>query len=86
MESDMLQMRPGCECCNVDLPPDSNDAWICSFECTFCTTCVESKLRGRCPNCGGSFSKRPTRVGSALERHPASTERIFKSSGCAPAA
>lgn len=82
----MLQMRPGCECCNTDLPPDSNDAWICSFECTFCTTCVESKLGGRCPNCGGSFSKRPTRVAGALERNPASTVRVFKPSGCAPAA
>ena len=82
----MLQMRPGCECCNIDLPPDSNDAWICSFECTFCKTCVESKLGGRCPNCGGLFSKRPTRVGGALERNPASTVRVFKPSGCAPAA
>ena len=82
----MLQMRPGCECCNTDLPPDSNDAWICSFECTFCTTCVESKLGGRCPNCGVSFSKRPTRVAGALERNPASTVRVFKPSGCAPAA
>ena len=82
----MLQMRPGCECCNVDLPPDSIDAWICSFECTFCTSCVESKLGGRCPNCGGSFSRRPTRVGGALERHPAATERVFKPNGCASTA
>jgi hypothetical protein len=82
----MLQMRPGCECCNVDLAPDSKDAWICSFECTFCTTCVESKLGGRCPNCGGTFSQRPTRVGGALERNPASTERVFNPGGCAPAA
>lgn len=51
----MLQMRPGCECCNVDLAPDSTDAWICSFECTFCTSCLNSKLGGVCPNCGGSF-------------------------------
>ncbi|WP_245157022.1 DUF1272 domain-containing protein [Lysobacter arenosi] len=79
-------MRPGCECCNVDLAPDSQDAWICSFECTFCTNCVESKLGGRCPNCGGAFSRRPTRVGGALERNPASTVRVFKPSGCAPAA
>ena len=82
----MLQMRPGCECCDVDLPPDSDDAWICSFECTFCTTCVETKLDGRCPNCGGSFSRRPTRVGGALERHPASTQRVFNPGACAPAA
>ena len=31
----MLQLRPNCECCNRDLPPDSPDALICSFECTF---------------------------------------------------
>jgi hypothetical protein len=32
----MLQLRPDCECCDADLPPDSGDAPICSFECTFC--------------------------------------------------
>ena len=80
----MLQMRPGCECCNVDLAPDSTEVWICSFECTFCTHCVETTLEGRCPNCGGTFSKRPTRVGGALERNPASTVRVFKSERCSP--
>lgn len=81
----MLQMRPGCECCDGDLAPDSTEAWICSFECTFCTPCAETKLGGRCPNCGGALSKRPTRVGGALARHPASTARVFKPSGCASA-
>ena len=79
----MLQLRPNCECCDTDLAGDSGDAWICSFECTFCTTCVESRLGGRCPNCGGAFSRRPTRVGDALKRNPASTERVFKPDGCA---
>jgi len=79
----MLQMRPNCECCNIDLAANSNEAWICSFECTFCTSCVESKLEHRCPNCGGAFSKRPSRVGKALEKNPASTERIYKPTGCA---
>ena len=78
----MLQMRPGCECCDADLPSDSSEAWICSFECTFCTSCVESKLGGRCPNCGGGFSRRPTRVGRALARNPASTTRVHNPGGC----
>jgi uncharacterized protein len=79
----MLQMRPGCECCDRDLPADSTEAWICSFECTFCRDCVETKLAGRCPNCGGSFRQRPTRVGAVLARNPASTVRIHNPSGCA---
>ncbi|MGH8105936.1 MAG: DUF1272 domain-containing protein [Arenimonas sp.] len=78
----MLQMRPNCECCNIDLAAESDDAWICSFECTFCTQCVELKLHHKCPNCGGNFTKRPTRVGKALKKNPASSERIYKPQGC----
>jgi uncharacterized protein len=79
----MLEMRPGCERCDTDLPPDSSDARICSFECTFCVSCVDGPLDGRCPNCGGVFSARPTRVGAVLDRHPAVTERTY--TGAAPA-
>lgn len=79
----MLQMRPNCECCNKDLPPGAQDALICSFECTFCADCVNDKLHGKCPNCGGDFALRPTRAASKLEKYPASTERIFKPNGCA---
>jgi hypothetical protein len=43
----MLELRPGCECCDRDLPPDSTEALICTFECTFCTTCAHDKLGGR---------------------------------------
>ncbi|MCC2114016.1 MAG: DUF1272 domain-containing protein, partial [Hyphomicrobiales bacterium] len=50
----MLLMKPGCECCDVDLPPDSEAARICSFECTFCTDCAAT-IGGRCPNCGGEL-------------------------------
>ena len=32
----MLQLRPNCECCDTDLPPESTEARICTFECTFC--------------------------------------------------
>ncbi len=78
----MLQMRPGCECCDVDLPPDSADARICSFECTFCADCAEHKLAGRCPNCDGELRARPRRAADKLANTPASRERIFKPGGC----
>ena len=77
----MLQMRPGCECCDRDLPADAGGAWICSFECTFCDACAEGKFARRCPNCGGGLTPRPTRVGAALVRNPASTVRVYKPGG-----
>ena len=79
----MLTMRPNCECCDVDLPPDSEDAMICSFECTFCRECATEKLGGYCPNCGGVFVARPTRGENLLERYPAGTERVNNPEGCA---
>jgi uncharacterized protein len=81
----MLLLRPNCECCNRDLPPDSPDAMICSFECTFCRHCAEAVLRGRCPNCGGELVRRPVRPADKLQKFPASTERVFKPRGCAAA-
>ena len=57
----MLQLRPNCECCNRDLPPEA-DARICSFECTFCVSCAEGELAGVCPNCGGELVRRPARA------------------------
>ena len=74
----MLQMRPNCECCDVDLPPGSGEARICSFECTFCAACADQRLGGKCPNCGGELIARPTRVDALLARFPASTERVLK--------
>jgi hypothetical protein len=82
----MLLLRPSCECCDADLPPASPDARICSFECTFCAACADTRLRGVCPNCGGELVRRPVRPAAALARHPASTERVFKPQGCADAA
>ena len=81
----MLALRPNCECCDRDLPPDSADAMICTFECTFCKDCVERPLKGACPNCGGEFVRRPIRPAAMLAKYPASTERIFKPEGCAAA-
>jgi hypothetical protein len=78
----MLQLRPSCECCDVDLLPDSTEARICSFECTFCATCAQHKLGGLCPNCGGELVVRPRRPAGKLAHNPASTERVFKPSGC----
>ena len=77
----MLELRPTCENCNKALPPDSPDARICSYECTFCADCVETKLNNVCPNCGGGFVPRPIRPSKAwrpetcLSHDPAGTRR-----------
>lgn len=80
----MLALRPNCECCDRDLPPDARDAMICTFECTFCADCVENRLGGVCPNCGGGFASRPIRPAAMLAKYPTSTIRILKADGCAP--
>lgn len=80
----MLELRPNCELCDRDLPPDSREARICSYECTYCAHCVETVLDNVCPTCGGGFAPRPIRPrrswreGKALglEHHPASTVRV----------
>lgn len=82
----MLQLRPNCECCDRDLPPESGEALICSFECTFCRACAADVLRGRCPNCGGELVARPRRPADRLAKYPASRERVFKPAGCGKAA
>jgi uncharacterized protein len=74
----MLQLRPNCESCNRDLPAGTRDAMICSFECTFCTTCADEKFGGTCPNCGGELAHRPIRPAEKLKRFPASTKRVLK--------
>ena len=80
----MLQLRPSCECCDKDLPADSADARICTFECTFCVNCAEGVLRGICPNCGGELVARPRRPAAKLAAYPAATTRVFKPLGCKP--
>ncbi len=74
----MLELRPNCERCDRDLAPDSADARICTYECTFCADCVDGPLAGVCPNCGGNFVARPIRPAAMLARHPASTKRVVK--------
>jgi hypothetical protein len=77
----MLQLRPICEHCATDLPPESTVAMICSYECTFCRDCVVDVLGDVCPNCGGGFQPRPARPvnewlpGISLAKRPAVTER-----------
>jgi hypothetical protein len=78
----MLQLRPNCECCDRDLPGDSEAAYICSFECTFCARCAVETLQGRCPNCGGELLRRPSRAADKLQKYPASSQRVFKPQGC----
>ncbi len=75
----MLKLKPSCECCDVDLPPESDEARICSFECTFCDDCAKQNFSGLCPNCGGELVKRPVRPLKHLEKHPGSTERFLNS-------
>jgi hypothetical protein len=77
-----LQIRPNCEYCDKDLPPQALEARICSYECTFCADCVETKLQNVCPNCGGGFAPRPIRPkqewrnGICAARQPPSDERV----------
>lgn len=78
----MLELRPNCECCDRDLPPESTEARICTYECTFCADCVDHRLRNVCPNCGGGFERRPVRPatewrpGLSRETRPPSLKRV----------
>ena len=74
----MLEIRPSCEHCDTALPFDSEEAMICTFECTFCVSCVETVLEHLCPNCGGDFQPRPIRPAGLLEKYPVSSKRVHK--------
>ena len=81
----MLELRPNCELCDKDLPPSSAEARICTYECTYCSDCVETVLHNVCPTCGGGFVQRPIRPETAfrpelklgLANHPGSTKRRY---------
>ncbi len=82
-----LELRPNCEYCDRDLPPGSTEARICSYECTFCADCAETRLHNVCPNCGGGFAPRPIRPvrdwrpGISAAHQPPSAKRVhFKRS------
>jgi len=74
----MLELRPNCEYCDKDLPPESDQAVICSFECTFCISCANGVLNKICPNCSGNFVPRPIRPLAALKNNPASNKRVLQ--------
>ena len=74
----MLEMRPVCEHCAKLLPNESDEAMICTFECTFCKDCVDDILKNVCPNCSGGFEKRPTRPKKYLEKYPPKKEELVK--------
>ena len=79
----MLKLKPNCECCDRDLPPDTLDARMCTFECTFCADCATNHFDDVCPNCGGALVRRPVRPAKHLEACPASSERFVKDhAGC----
>jgi len=74
----MVEIRLNCENCDKPLLPNSTEAMICGFECTFCKTCVEEILHNVCPNCGGGFEKRPILPKKYLKKYPPSDKNIFK--------
>jgi|SRR4051794_37034058 hypothetical protein len=80
----MLELRPTCENCNKPLPPNSREARVCSYECTFCAQCVDEVLGNVCPNCGGGFVPRPVRPArnwrdnNYLGKDPASTKITYR--------
>lgn len=81
----MLEIRPNCELCNKDLPAASEEAMICSYECTFCVSCVTDILENVCPNCGGGLHHRPIRPtqayrdGISLKHQRPSDKRVHTS-------
>lgn len=78
----MMKLKPSCECCDKDLPPESREAMICTFECTFCATCADTVFSGACPNCRGNFAPRPIRPPAMLRKYPAATERYLRAQPC----
>jgi hypothetical protein len=72
----MLELRSSCEHCAASLPPNSTEARICSFECTFCRSCVETLLQNVCPNCGGGFESRPVRPAAMVSKYPPRADRV----------
>lgn len=78
----MLDIKPNCELCNKNLAANSTEAFICTYECTFCRDCVNSILNNVCPNCGGNLCSRPIRpskeyrAGVSLIQQPSSDKRV----------
>lgn len=77
-----LELRPNCECCDRDLPPAA-EAYICTFECTFCPDCTKHTFKHVCPNCGGNLVLRPIRPVAKLANNPPSNVRVRRAQPCA---
>lgn len=73
----MLEIRPNCEHCNKDLPYNSPEAMICSYECTYCKECAINLFENVCPSCSGNFQPRPIRPKKGLVKNPPSDHRVF---------
>ncbi len=69
----MLIMKPNCEHCGKMLSIESDEAMICSYECTYCSNCAKKLFSSICPNCGGNFEKRPKRIKSEMISNPIKT-------------
>ncbi|MFE8072468.1 DUF1272 domain-containing protein [Marinobacteraceae bacterium S3BR75-40.1] len=53
-------MKGECERCGRSMEAAA-EAYICSYECTFCRDCRDDMV-AVCPNCGGELVRRPTRT------------------------
>ena len=78
----MLQLRPSCECCDKDLPPAAPDAMICTFECTFCRDCVETRLTAYARIAAAISRRARSGPPRKLAKNPPSTQRVFNPQGC----
>ena len=74
----MLEIRPSCEHCNKELPYNSLEAMICTFECTYCKDCAINLFKNVCPNCNGGFVPRPIRPSRLLDKYPVSTTIVHQ--------
>ena len=70
----MLEMKRACERCKAVLRHDA-DAFICSYECTYCGPCTFGELEQTCPSCGGELSRRPKREADADKDAPAEKDK-----------
>ncbi|WP_295802270.1 DUF1272 domain-containing protein [uncultured Microbulbifer sp.] len=61
----MLKMKAACERCSAPLGL-TDEAYICSYECTFCLVCAD-ELHRECPNCQGNLLLRPSRNSSPTQ-------------------
>ena len=59
-----LEMRPKCEKCNAETPA-TDEAYICTYECTFCVDCALD-TNAVCPNCNGELVRRPRKKAAGV--------------------